>query len=69
MANGSAWPIGDALTPLARALEDPDVAAAGAFGLTPRASPAAFGRPRSSFRTSAMPARCWAAGWHSAAPI
>jgi hypothetical protein len=34
LADGSAWPVGDALTPLARALEDPEVAAAGAFGLT-----------------------------------
>jgi hypothetical protein len=33
LADGSAWPKGDALTPLARALDDPDVAVAGAFGL------------------------------------
>jgi hypothetical protein len=33
LADASAWPTGDALTPLAAALGDPDVAAAGAFGL------------------------------------
>jgi hypothetical protein len=33
LADGSAWPTGDALTPLARTLEDPGVAVAGAFGI------------------------------------
>jgi hypothetical protein len=34
LADASVRPAGDALTPLARALEDPDVAVAGAIGLT-----------------------------------
>jgi hypothetical protein len=45
LADGSAWPAGDALTPLARALEDPDVAVAGAFGIEcrePRLRPRAL---------------------------
>ena len=33
LADGSAWPTGDAITPLAAALADDTVAAAGAFGL------------------------------------
>lgn len=33
LADASAWPTGDALSPLAAALTDADVAAAGAFGL------------------------------------
>jgi hypothetical protein len=33
LADGSAWPTGDALTPLAAALGDPAVSAAGGFGL------------------------------------
>jgi hypothetical protein len=33
IANGSAWPTGDALAPLAAALADPDVAVAGGFGV------------------------------------
>ncbi|MGD0247598.1 MAG: glycosyltransferase [Candidatus Limnocylindrales bacterium] len=33
LADGTAWPTGDALTPLAAALHDPAVAAAGGFGL------------------------------------
>jgi hypothetical protein len=33
LADGSAWPTGEALAPLAAALGDPDVAVAGAFGL------------------------------------
>lgn len=33
LADGTAWPTGDALTPLAAALRDPAVAAAGGFGL------------------------------------
>ena len=33
LADGSAWPTGDALSPLAAALHDPAVAAAGGFGL------------------------------------
>ena len=33
LADGSAWPTGDALTPLAAALADPSIAAAGGFGL------------------------------------
>jgi len=33
LADASAWPTGDALTPLAAALRDPEVAAAGGFGL------------------------------------
>jgi hypothetical protein len=36
LADGSAWPVGDALAPLAGALADSDVAAAGAFGLVSR---------------------------------
>ena len=34
IADGAAWPTGDALTPLAEALSGADVAVAGAFGLT-----------------------------------
>ena len=34
IADGTAWPTGDALTPLAEALNRADVAVAGAFGLT-----------------------------------
>ena len=34
LADGSAWPTGDALSPLAGALGDPEVAIAGAFGVT-----------------------------------
>jgi hypothetical protein len=34
LADGTAWPTGDALTALAEALRDADVAVAGAFGLT-----------------------------------
>jgi len=33
IADGTAWPAGDALTPLAEALTDQDVAVAGAFGV------------------------------------
>jgi hypothetical protein len=36
LADGSAWPAGDALTPLARALEDPEVAEAGGLGVVSR---------------------------------
>lgn len=39
LADTSAWPTGDALTPLAAALEDPSVAAAGCFGLFADAGP------------------------------
>jgi hypothetical protein len=40
LADGSAWPTGDALSPLAGALADPAVAAVGGFGLVaPQASP------------------------------
>jgi hypothetical protein len=40
LADGSAWPTGDAFTPLAAALADPDVAAVGGFGLvTPEGGP------------------------------
>jgi hypothetical protein len=46
LADGSAAPTGDAFTPLAAALEDPDVAAAGGYGVSlPEAGrllPAAF---------------------------
>jgi len=35
LADATAWPFGDALTPLAAALRDPAVAAAGGFGLAP----------------------------------
>jgi hypothetical protein len=34
LADGSAVPVGDALTPLEKALEDPEVVVAGGFGLT-----------------------------------
>lgn len=33
IADGTAWPVGDAFSPLAEALAGPDVAAAGAFGI------------------------------------
>ena len=33
LADGSAWPTGDALTPLLETLRDPEVAVAGGFGL------------------------------------
>ena len=33
IADGTAWPVGDALGPLAQALRDPGVAVAGAFGV------------------------------------
>ncbi|HEY1169002.1 MAG TPA: glycosyltransferase [Candidatus Limnocylindrales bacterium] len=35
VADTTAWPTGDAITPLAAALQDPAVAAAGGFGLVP----------------------------------
>jgi Glycosyl transferase family 2 len=37
LADGAAVPTGDALTPLAQALQDPDVAIAGGYGLTTEA--------------------------------
>lgn len=36
LADGSAWPTGDAFTPLAAALADPAIAAVGGFGLVSR---------------------------------
>jgi hypothetical protein len=38
LTDATAWPTGDALSPLAAALKDPDVAAAGGFGLYSAAS-------------------------------
>jgi hypothetical protein len=61
LADGSAIPSGDALTPLAGALADPEVAVAGSFGLTSAES----GRPRpdtlAPSESSAPGALTW--GW------
>jgi hypothetical protein len=61
IADGVAWPTGDALTPLAEALSGADVAVAGAFGLTSgepgRLRPAALA-PSDARQTGAL-----MAGW------
>jgi hypothetical protein len=53
LADGSAWPTGDALSPLTAALADPAIAAVGGFGLVaPEAGPLrpkALERPDGSF--------------------
>jgi glycosyltransferase involved in cell wall biosynthesis len=54
LADGSAWPTGDALSPLAAALADPAVAAAGGFGLVaPEQGPL---RPNALQRPDSPPA-------------
>jgi hypothetical protein len=54
LADGSAWPTGDALTPLAAALSDPAVAAVGGFGLiSPNQGPL---RPNALERSDGPPA-------------
>ena len=53
LADGSAWPTGDALSPLAAALADPAVAAVGGFGLLAQQAgpfrPNSLERPDGSF--------------------
>ncbi len=54
LADGSAWPTGDALSPLVAALADPAVAAVGGFGLVaPEAGPF---RPNTLERPDGSPA-------------
>lgn len=65
LADGSAWPTGDALSPLAAALADPAIAAVGGFGLVaPEAGPLrpnALERPDGSFAVQDVAAL--EAGW------
>jgi hypothetical protein len=61
LADGTAIPTGDALTPLAGALSDQQVAVAGAFGLT-SAEPGGL-RPRALERTSSGEVEALAWGW------
>jgi hypothetical protein len=65
LADGSAWPTSDALSPLAAALADPTVAAVGGFGLVaPEAGPLrpnALERPDGSFAVQDVAAL--EAGW------
>jgi hypothetical protein len=65
LADGSAWPTGDALSPLAGALADPAIAAVGGFGLVaPEAGPfrpKALERPDGSF--AAQDVAALEAGW------
>ncbi len=61
IADGAAWPTGDALTPLADALSDAEVAVAGAFGLT-SGEPGRL-RPGSLAPSDAREACALMAGW------
>jgi hypothetical protein len=65
LADGSAWPTGDALSPLTAALADPAIAAVGGFGLVaPEAGPLrpkALERPDGSFAVQDVAAL--EAGW------
>ncbi|HEX7490346.1 MAG TPA: glycosyltransferase [Candidatus Limnocylindrales bacterium] len=61
LTDASAWPIGDAITPLAAALADPQVAVAGAFGLS-SAEPGPL-RPGAMARDLATDAAALEAAW------
>jgi hypothetical protein len=61
IADGAAWPTGDALTPLAEALSGADVAVAGAFGLT-SGEPGRL-RPAALAPSDAREAGALMAGW------
>ncbi len=61
IADGTAWPAGDALTPLAAALADPAVAVAGAFGVA-SAEPGRF-RPSALEPSEARRVGAILAGW------
>lgn len=61
IADGAAWPTGDALTPLAEALSGADVAVAGAFGLT-SGEPGRL-RPAALAPSDAREAVALMAGW------
>jgi glycosyltransferase involved in cell wall biosynthesis len=61
LADGSAWPTGDALSPLVEALRDPGVGVAGAFGLNaPQAGPL---QPTALERSDGLEVVALEAGW------
>jgi hypothetical protein len=61
IADGTAWPTADALSPLAEALRNPDVAVAGAFGVT-SAEPGRL-RPSALATSDASEVGAVLAGW------